>query len=53
MKAIIYSSDGETTLAPYLSILCLDYVLQMSIELIKENGFILNTREAEYMSQKL
>ena len=26
---------------PYLFIICLDYVLQMSINLIKENGFTL------------
>ena len=27
------------TLAPYLFIICLDYVLRMSIDLMKENGF--------------
>ena len=27
------------TLAPYLFIICLDYVLKMSIDLLKENGF--------------
>ena len=27
------------TLAPYLFIICLDYVLRMSIDLIKENSF--------------
>ena len=29
------------TLAPYLFIFCLDYVLQTSIDQIKENGFTL------------
>ena len=29
------------TFAHYLFIICLDYILQMSIDLIKENGFIL------------
>ena len=29
------------TLAPYLFIICLDYVLTTSIDLIKENGFTL------------
>ena len=27
------------TLAPYLIIICLDYVLRTSIDLMKENGF--------------
>ena len=53
-KAMIHSPDRETnffdivagvlqgvTLAPYLFIICLDYVLQTSISLIKENGFTL------------
>ena len=29
----------EYTLAPYLSIICLDYIIRTSIEKIKENGF--------------
>ena len=29
------------TLAPYSFIICLDYLLEISIDLIKENGFIL------------
>ena len=53
-KAIIHSLDGDTnffdivagvlhgdTLAPYLFLICLDYVLQTSIDLIKENCFTL------------
>ena len=35
------------TLAPYLFINCLDYVLQMSIDLIKEYGFTLKKRQEE------
>ena len=31
----------EHTLAPYLLIICLDYILQTLIDLIKENGFTL------------
>ena len=27
------------TLAPYLFIICLDYVLRISIDIIRENGF--------------
>ena len=53
MKIKFRSSDGDTdifdivadvlqgdTLAPYLFIICLDYVLRPSIALMKENGFI-------------
>ena len=29
------------TLAPYLFIICLDYVFRMSIDLMRENGFTL------------
>ena len=51
-KVKVCSPDGDTdyfdivagvlqgdTLAPYLFIICLDYVLRTSIDLIKENGF--------------
>ena len=54
MKEIVYSPDGVTndfnivtevlkgeTLVPYLFIICLDFILQMSTDLIKENGFTL------------
>ena len=40
----LLSSNGDTgvlQLAPYLFIICLHYVLQMSIDLMKENSFIL------------
>ena len=49
----VRSPDGDTyffdidasvlqrdTLAPYLFIICLDYVLRTTIDLKKENGFI-------------
>ena len=59
MKAKVYSPDedadffdivagilqGDTF--PYLSIICLDYVLQTSIDLMKENGFTLKKQEAD------
>ena len=51
-KAMVHSADGDTdffnivagilqgdTLAQYSLIICLDYILQTSIDLIKENGF--------------
>ena len=54
MKVKVRSLDGDTdyidilagvlqgdTLAPYLFIICLDYVLRTSIDLMKENGFSL------------
>ena len=56
MKAMIHSLDSDTNffdrgvlqgdkLAPYLFIVCLDYVLQMSKDLIKENGFTLKKKQ--------
>ena len=55
MKVKVCSPDGDTDLlnivagvlqgdilAPYLFIICLDYVLLTSIDLIKENGSMLN-----------
>ena len=54
MKVKVYSLDGDTDffdivacvlqgdmLAPYLFIICLDYMLPKSIDLMKENGFSL------------
>ena len=40
------------TLAPYLFIICLDYVLRTSIDKIKENGFELIKTEAKGTLQK-
>ena len=54
MKVNIHSPDGDTdffdivsgvlqgdTLTPYLFIICVDYILQTSVDLIKENRFTL------------
>ena len=51
-KVKVCSPDGDTdyfdivagvlqedTLAPYLFIICLDYVLRASIDIMKDNGF--------------
>ena len=51
-KVKVHSPDGDTdyfniragvlqgdTLAPYLFIICLDYMLRMSIDKMKDNGF--------------
>ena len=35
------------TLAPYLFIICLDYVLRTSIDKIRENGFVLTKRRSK------
>ena len=58
-KVKIQSPDGDTeyfdivagvlqgdTLAPYLFIICLDYVLRTSIDKIKENGFELTKKRS-------
>ena len=52
MKVKVNSLDGDTdyfnivvgvlqgdTLAPYLFIICLDYMLRMSINIMKDNAF--------------
>ena len=42
------------TLAPYLIIICLDYVLRTSINLMKENGFTLEkARSRRYPAQTI
>ena len=65
-KVKVRSPDGDTdyfdigagvlqedTLAPYLFIISLDYVLRTSIDKIKENGFELTKKkEAEGTPQK-
>ena len=56
----VHSLDGDTeyfdivagvlqgdTLAPYLFIICIDYVLRTSIDKIRENSFELTKKEAE------
>ena len=58
-KVKVHSPDGDTdyfdivagvlqgdTLAPYLFIICLDYVLRTSIDKIKENGFKLTKKRS-------
>ena len=66
-KVKVCSSDGDidffdivagvlqgNTLAPYLFIICLDYVLQMSIDLMKESGFTLEkARTRKYPAQTI
>ena len=59
-KVKVRSPDGDTeyfdivagvlqgdTLAPYLFIICLDYVLRTSIDKIRENGFQLTKRRSK------
>ena len=42
------------TLAPYLFIICLDYVLRMSMDLIKEKDFTLaKERSRRYLAQTI
>ena len=63
-KVKVHSPDGDTeyfdivagvlqgdTLAPYLFIICLDYMLRTSIDKIRENGFELR-EEAKDTPQK-
>ena len=63
MKIKVCSLDGDTdffdsvarilqgdTLAPYLFIICLDYILRTSIDLIKENGFTLKKARSRQIS---
>ena len=65
-KVKVHSSDGDTdffdivagvlqrnTLVPYLFIICLDYVLRTSIDLMKENGFTLKKQETDDNPHKL
>ena len=56
-KVKIRLRDEDTnyfdTLATYLFIICLDYVLRPSIDLMKENGFKLAKEEADDIPHKL
>ena len=66
-KVKVHSLDGDTdyldieasvlqedTLAPYLFIICLDYVLRTSIDKMKENGFKLTKeRSRRYSAQTI
>ena len=64
-KVKVRSPDGDTeyfnivagvlqgdTLAPYLFIICLDYVLRTSIDKIRENGFKLTKKRSRRYSAK-
>ena len=66
-KVKVHSPDGNTdyfdiiagvlqgdTLAPYLFIICLDYVLRRSIDKIKENGFeLIKKRSRRYPAKTI
>ena len=65
-KVKVCSPDGDTdyfdiladvlqrhTLAAYLFIICIDYVLRTSIGIMKQNGFKLAKKEAEDTTHKL
>ena len=66
-KVKVRSPDGDTdyfdivagvlqgdTLAPYLFIICLDYVLRTSIDLMKDNGFKLTKeKSSRYPAQTI
>ena len=65
-KIKVRSPDGDTeyfdivagvlqgdTLAPYLFIICLDYVLRTSIDKIRENGFELTKKSRRYAAKTI
>ena len=65
-KVKVHSPDGDTeyfdivagvlqgdTLAPYLIIICLDYVLRTSINKIRENGFVLTKKRSKRYPAKI
>ena len=66
-KVKVRSTDGDTdyfdivagvlqrdTLAPYLFLICLDYVLRKSIDKIKENGFrLINEKSRRYLAKTI
>ena len=66
-KVKVYSPDGDTdyldtvagvlqgyTLAPYLFIICLDYMLRTSIDLMKEkNSKLAKERSRRYLAQTI
>ena len=49
------SSSILDALAPYLFVICLDYVLWISIDLIKENGVVLKktTKSIQYAAETM
>ena len=47
-RSCLLATQGDT-LVPYLFLICIDYVLRMPIDLIKENSFKLKkTRSRRY-----
>ena len=65
MKVKVRSSDRDIdffdivagvlqgdTLAPYLFIICLDYVLRTSVDLMKENSFMQEKKRSRRYSAK-
>ena len=51
---IVAGVPQEDTLAPYLFIICLDYVLRTSIDKIRENGFKLTKkRSRRYLTKTI
>ena len=65
-KVKLHKPDGDTdffdivagvlqgeTLTPYLFIICQDYVLRISIDLMKENGLHWKSQEADDTPHKL
>ena len=62
-KVKVHSPDGDTdyfdivaegdTLPPYLFIICLDYVLRMSIDKIKDNGSNMTKERRRYPAQTI
>ena len=65
-KVKVRSPDGDTeyfnivagvlqgdTLAPYLFIICLDYVLRTLIDNIRENGFVLTKKSRRYPAKTI
>ena len=66
MKAIVRSPVGDTkyfdivrgvwqgnVLSQYMFIICVDYVLRASIDLMKENGFTLKSRSRWYTAETM
>ena len=46
-ESVVRVLQGDT-LAPYLFIICVDYVLRTSIDLMKENGFTLQKARSRW-----
>ena len=52
-STVLLEFSKGNTLAPYLFIICRDYSLKTSIDLIKENGFALMRKGTDDTPQKL